>query len=185
MEWRSVIGFEGLYEVSDAGLVRSVARTVVDYGGRGGARRERSYKSMPIALHKPKSKNGRVCVTLKKEGKATQRLVSHLVAFAFLGPRPDGHHIAHNDGNLDNNSLANLRYATPKENAADKLLHGTQTFGEQHHCSKLTHRDVSMVCQLRDIGYSSRRIKQILDLPVSSTAIRHIMAGRTWNYASK
>ena len=55
--------------------------------------------------------------------------VHQLVLEAFVGPRPARHQAAHGDGNPLNNTLANLRWATPKENEADKRLHGTLPVG--------------------------------------------------------
>jgi hypothetical protein len=51
--------------------------------------------------------------------------VSRLVLRAFVGEPAPGYHAAHIDGNPSNNVLANLRFCSPVENAADKRLHGT------------------------------------------------------------
>lgn len=53
------------------------------------------------------------------------RLVHVMVLEAFVGPRPDGYHAAHEDGTRDNNRLSNLAWKTPAENAADRRRHGT------------------------------------------------------------
>jgi hypothetical protein len=54
-------------------------------------------------------------------------VVGELVLRAFVGPRPATHyHAAHNNGRPHDNRLTNLRWATPKENDADKDLHGTR-----------------------------------------------------------
>jgi hypothetical protein len=64
--------------------------------------------------------------------------VHHLVLEAFVGPRPAGHEAAHGDGDKTNNALANLRWATPKENAADRYRHGTVLFGTRHPLGRKT-----------------------------------------------
>lgn len=51
--------------------------------------------------------------------------VHHLVARAFLGPRPEGAEIRHLDGNCRNNAATNLAYGTRQENVQDSLRHGT------------------------------------------------------------
>jgi hypothetical protein len=57
---------------------------------------------------------------------------------AFIGPKPDGMVVCHNDGDKLNNHYANLRYDTHKSNASDMLLHGTRPLGERVHNAKLT-----------------------------------------------
>jgi hypothetical protein len=75
-------------------------------------------------------------VRLSRDGIKTAQLVHRLVAFAFVGPQPSSRHqIAHNDGNPRNNRASNLRWATVKENAADRAGHGRVPTGETH-CSK-------------------------------------------------
>ena len=77
------------------------------------------------------STNGRIRVTLTPYrdgrhypmvtiGKASHR-VHCLVALAFLGERPPGQHVCHNDGSTTNNRPDNLRYDTPSANAIDAL----------------------------------------------------------------
>jgi hypothetical protein len=61
---------------------------------------------------------------------------------AFIGPRPDGMSVCHNDGDLLNNHYTNLRYDTPKANTADMLIHGTRPLGERVHNAKLTDEQV-------------------------------------------
>lgn len=54
--------------------------------------------------------------------------VHRAVAIAFLGAPPtEGHQVAHKDGNRQNNAASNLRWATPRENCADRLIHGAKT----------------------------------------------------------
>jgi hypothetical protein len=64
-------------------------------------------------------------VTMQLVGATKRHAVHRLMALAFLGEPPAGCQVAHNDGNPRNNTVANLRWATAKENQADRLLHGT------------------------------------------------------------
>lgn len=57
--------------------------------------------------------------------RGVHRTMHSLVMEAFVGPRPEGMQVCHNDGNRENNRLSNLRYDTPSANAADRYLHGT------------------------------------------------------------
>lgn len=112
-EWRPVVGYEGLYEVSDLGRVRSLDR-IVNY--RDG--RRFTYKGVSLVL----SDNGYgyAVVTLSK-GKDSKkvRLVHSLVLESFEGPRPPKLDICHRDNDKRNNRLENLRYDTRVGNLAD------------------------------------------------------------------
>ena len=103
-EWRPVVGWRGCYEVSDHGSVRN-ART-----GR--------------CLRPTETPRCRVVLQARPRV-PKQTLVPILVAAAFIGPRPEGLQVCHNDGDVRNNHVANLRYDTPKGNNDDKYDHGT------------------------------------------------------------
>jgi hypothetical protein len=61
-----------------------------------------------------------------------------IVAETFYGPCPSGMECRHLDGDPTNNDVLNLRWGTPRDNAADKAAHGTQTAGESCGTAKLT-----------------------------------------------
>ena len=94
--WQPVEGYEGLYEVSDQGRVRSKAK------GR--------------ILRPSSSGPGYSAVVLSKHGKVKTRYIHHLVAFAFIGKRPDGMDINHKDCDKENNAVSNLEYISHGEN---------------------------------------------------------------------
>lgn len=116
-QWRAVVGFEGQYEVSDFGRVRSLDRmlpwkrtlrtgTIVDCMRRHAGR-----------LMTPQAKEaGHLWVQL---GRGTQVYVHHLVLEAFVGPCPAGKIGLHWDDDPSNNSLPNLRWGTHADNFAD------------------------------------------------------------------
>ena len=145
MEWRDVKGWEGAYQVSDAGDVRSVDRRfpVVNRFGNTENRLHRGKE-----LRAGKAKNGYKMVSLTLPGrKRLCAYVHHLVAEAFLGPKPEGAEVCHNDGTRDNNEVGNLRYDSRSANALDRHAHGTmnQARGEQHYFAKLSERDVRCI----------------------------------------
>ena len=94
--WQPIEGYEGLYEVSDQGQVRSKAK------GR--------------ILRPRASGPGYSAVSLSKHGKVKNRYIHHLVAFAFIGKRPDGMDINHKDCDKENNAVSNLEYISHGEN---------------------------------------------------------------------
>jgi HNH endonuclease/NUMOD4 motif len=112
--WRPVLGYEGLYEVSDLGRVRSLDRIVRNgYGTRKHAGRI-------LAL----GKRTYWLATLSKDGVRKSHDVHVLVAEAFLGPRPPGMYCCHHDDDKDNNRADNLRWDTPGNNNRDTVRNG-------------------------------------------------------------
>ena len=128
-EWRPVVGWEGLYEVSDQGRVRSFDRTVHCKNGR-----TRRYKGR---LLKPqKSRDGYLRVALCRGDKPRRRYIHRLVLAAFAGPCPDGMETRHMNGNPSDNRLANLQYGTHSENNLDRVKHGTHQETRKTHCPR-------------------------------------------------
>ena len=119
--WRVVEGFPS-YSVSNRGRVRRTARA----------------RGTPAGILKnSRDRNGYAVVNLHQDRKQTKVYVHRLVARAFLGPQPNGMHVAHWDGDGMNADASNLRWATQSENESDKRRHGranyasgSRTFGE-------------------------------------------------------
>ncbi|AEK07107.1 hypothetical protein JOEDIRT_76 [Mycobacterium phage JoeDirt] len=119
-EWRDVPGWEGLYQVSSLGRVRSVERLAIQKRwGRPNVRvvRERILKPYTSGPKPPIY----LMVRLYRDGKKTQRKVHHLVAEAFLGPKPfEDAKVLHWDDDQSNNRADNLRWGTQSENCFDR-----------------------------------------------------------------
>lgn len=122
-EWRPIPGYEGSYEVSDLGEVRSLDR--LTDRGRNWRGRVMSPAPMP---------SGYQIVTLWRDGKQRTALVHRLVLEAFVGPPAPGQEVRHYDGNPANNALENLAWGTHAENEADKIAHGTHPHASKTHC---------------------------------------------------
>lgn len=178
-EWRAIPGYEGRYEVSDAGRVRSLDRVVQFVRhGRTICQRRKGVLLKPII--DPCS--GYVRVTLYKGSKETMKpaCVHVLVALAFIGPAPEGREVCHNDGKRDNPALSNLRYDTPRGNSADMALHGTRLFGEKQPKAKLTEAAV-----LEIIATPRGDTKRLAEkFGVNRVTIKRIRRGRGWNHVS-
>lgn len=125
--WACVPGYDGFYEVSNYGDVRSLTR-FVPYGRHKGA----TYKGREL---KQFLTCNYLSVKLAKAGVTKTIYVHELVLLAFEGPRPDlgsRGEIRHLDGDKLNNSLINLKYGTTKENAADRKLHAMGLVADKH-----------------------------------------------------
>lgn len=122
-EWRDIPGWDELYQVSNLGRVRSLDRVVNYSDGRVRHFKGKILKSRYIPESKYRLPYERV--DLVSQGKKETTYVHRLVMLAFVGPCPEGMEIDHTDNNPKNNQLVNLRYVTPKENNAKKVLFGT------------------------------------------------------------
>ena len=123
--WRPVPDWEGLYEVSDKGRVRSVDRVVQFADGRTRRYRGRVLK-LKLNVH------GYPLAPLCRGEVKRWALVHRLVLTAFVGPCPAEQEGCHNDGDPTNAKLRNLRWDTRKANHADKRKHGTMLCGATH-----------------------------------------------------
>jgi hypothetical protein len=126
--WRPVVGYEGRYEVSDQGQVRSRDRNV-SYVVNGQTRN----RFFPGRMLSPQTgtTGGYVHVVLPGLGTVN---VQRLVMAAFVGPRPAGLVICHNNGDGADNRLENLRYDTQSENLKDAVTHKTNWQTVKTHC---------------------------------------------------
>ena len=114
--WKDVVGYEGYYQVSNLGNVRSCDRSVLALN-KYGNETPRNLRGSEMILRENKKDPGRKVVKLCKDGKTKQFKVHRLVAFAFLGyDFFDGAEVNHIDENPSNNRLENLEWVTRKEN---------------------------------------------------------------------
>lgn len=173
-EWRPVAGFEGLYEVSSFGRVRSLDRIVAQL--YRGTLHDHLYRGRTLR-HAITGDSPYPRVRLSKSGAITDFNVHTLVASAFLGPCPDNLEVCHNDGNGQNNVPTNLRYDTCAGNMADKRLHGTHLFGARHPGAKFTEDEVAKIKALA--GKVTQRALAA-KYGVGHRAIGDIFRGHTW-----
>ena len=117
-QWLPVPGFEGYYEVSDHGHVRSLDRIVAGVTPTGlpceQLRRGRMLTPSPDS-------SGHLKVNLSVDGVIEAKFVHQLVLEVFVGPRPDGLVACHYDDVKSNNHVSNLRWDTVSANSRDRL----------------------------------------------------------------
>lgn len=179
-EWRDVIGFEGVYSVSNLGRVRR------DLNSRGVFQDKRILK---LAI----KKDGYLDVTLSRPGLRKHVKVHKLVAAAFLG-NAAGRTVNHKDGNKSNNCLENLEYLTQSENVRHAFQTGLKipargirsgrytkpektARGEKHGNAKLKDADIPRIFEMRKSGLLLREIGDRLG--VTKNCISLILKGKS------
>lgn len=160
------MGFEGIYEVSDLGNVRSSTTRRNTYKGR---------------VLKPKVRGGYLRFGLTNlEGKTRWFTGSRLVAQHFIPNPEDKPHVNHKDGNKKNNAVPNLEWATESENVQHAHDTGLNLRGEQRHLSKLKKEDIPIIRALLAEGYSGDYIAR--QFGVSGVTIYSIKNKKSWKW---
>lgn len=137
--WRYVVGFVG-YAVSDRGDFVTCRTT-----GRAARMTRTTFLLSWRPLASQPNREGYLHVRLCGGGKLRKVTVHRLVLEAFVGPCPPGQETRHLNGvRTDNRFPENLKWGTPKEQAADKAAHGTQVRGQQVYAAKLTDFQVAL-----------------------------------------
>jgi len=172
--WRTIPGYKGYYEVSNRGRVRSLDRIITDSLGRISRLRGRI-----LRLH-PTSDGNHRSILLAKNGINKRMLVHVIVARVFIGKKPKGKCVAHNNGRGWDNNVKNLRYDTMAGNHADKIKHGTDQRGEKHGRAKLTEEKVRVIRELRKQGKTCVSLARRFG--VSSPHISFICSRRFWRH---
>ena len=162
--WKDISGFEGYYQVSDKGRVRSLDRKVWS------EKRGTSYSRKGDVL-KPINTDGYHYVILSKFGEYAHKRVHRLVAEAFIPNPKKLNYVNHKDENKHNNMLENLEWCTPKYNVyygenskvrpviATNMLTGEQTtYPSMREAARLggfNQSSISLACKgkLKTHGY--------------------------------
>lgn len=174
-EWRPVVDWEGFYEVSSLGRVRSLDRVINMKNSHGTVSRH-FRRGMILQPHL--NPDGYLIVTLSKGGFKRKFFVHSIVIVSFVGPRPEGRqHCAHKDCNKLNNRATNLAWKTPQANMFDSLDFNMQAVGERVATAKLTAADVM---EIRAASSSLRA--QARRFGVSLQTIKLIRNRRTWRH---
>lgn len=126
-KWLPVVGYEGRYEVSNYGRVRSLC-------WRGGSSLQQRDKSRSRPMRPQKSTTGYRYVTLHKDGSRRNKLIHQLVARAFIGLPSEDQEVRHLDGTRTNNRVENLMWGTRSENIYDAVAHGTHYMASREKC---------------------------------------------------
>lgn len=163
-EWRTIDGFEGLYEICIDGRVRSWKTP----GNRG---RSESPREIVIKT----DRINRRYVTLYERRVSHNRFIHTLIMACFVGPRPSGLEICHYNGDSTDNRVENLRYDTHVANMADRDRHGrTQLCG-------LVRLNESQVREIRSARADGTPVKILAaQYGVVEPTISRIATGARW-----
>lgn len=167
-DWRPVKGFEGFYEVSREGRIRSLDR--VTYGRNKSLRTVRGKDLTP----KINNVSGYHQVALSVGGQVRYEYIHRIVCQAYSGPPPtEKHEVCHWDGDRANNLASNLRWGTRAENHRDKKRHGTHDSPK-----KLTRQSAEEIRELKRSGERSVDIANTYG--VTPGNVDQIVRGRIW-----
>ena len=182
-EWKPVVGYEGLYEISSHGNVRSLDRVI----------RITNHKYLSKIIHIGKERKkvldakGYYYIIVHNSGKRKGYKIHRMVADAFI-PNPfKKPHVNHIDGNPINNCLSNLEWCTPLENVRhSRYVLNRKTFvrGDIHYCAKLKEKDINNIIKLR--VYEKYKLKDICKIyGISGSTICDILHNRTWKHVKR
>lgn len=167
-KWRPAPGFEGLYEVSSLGRVKSLARTTSQ-----GVRLKETIRKASA------QKSGHLWLRFCKNGRRTKQNIHRLVLETFVGPCPEGLETCHHDDDPANNTLENLRWGTRSSNMRDRIRNGRAIgligSGRPHPNRKLNNEQVLEIRGLMRSGQSQMAIARIFG--VSQNLVSKIKRG--------
>lgn len=169
--WLAIVDYEGMYEVSNLGRVKSLDR--VD--SRGWAIKGRIMKMFL-------NRAGYFKVQLFCNGKPSTRLVSRLVAQAFISNPENKPTVNHLNGNKASNVVENLEWATHEENSKHAVATGLRppNRGIKNGQSKLTPALIHRARTLNEVGHGQRKIAKLFG--VSKSCIASALKGTNWKH---
>jgi hypothetical protein len=129
--WKAIPEFEGLYEVSSLGRIRSLDRIVEKRDRHTGAVMKQLYRGK-ILKQNERGDCGHLYVHIGVCGKKKKISVHRAVLLAFVGEAPEGFEACHNNGDAKDNRISNLRWDTHLNNNRDRKAHGHYSDNEQH-----------------------------------------------------
>lgn len=170
-----MVGFEGFYEVSAQGPIRSVPRTTIRSNGS-----PLTVRGLVLAS-KPWGDDEYPHVTLHRPGKTTTVRVHVVVLEAFIGPRPLGHVGRHADDDPMNNAASNLSWGLPLDNSADMVANGGSTKGTRNPQAKLTEPQVVEIRRLyRAGGCSYAALAE--EFGIGMVTVADIITRKSWSH---
>jgi hypothetical protein len=165
--WAQIKGFEGVYEVSTLGRIRSLDRPQRVRGN--------GISLQKGAILKQWKQGSYMYCDLRMPSIKKKARIHVVVLETFVCARPDGMVACHNNGDSTDNRLCNLRWDTPEKNAKDKILHGTHKYGELCPKAKLTEDQAIAILESTKTYAETAK-----EFGVCKSTVTHIKTGRNW-----
>lgn len=168
--WKSIPGYEDIYEASSLGRVRSLARTLSD---------GRKWKAR--ILKQVHHGQGYLLCVLSKDGKTSLYLTHRLIMMAFDGPISDGYNVHHNNNDRTDNRLENLSCLPTGIHNGLHYTSRKPCCGENIGVSKLTERDVIAIRAAYATGkFFHRELAKLFG--VHKSHISRIINRKSWTH---
>ena len=164
--WKDIKGYEGLYQVSDAGRVKMI-----------------SLKGKPTntILKLQINHRGYQWTLLSKPGHKRKGFrIGRLVLTAFVGEPMPGEECNHLNADKLDDHLENLEWASPKENMRHAKEHGLILRGEEVALSVLKESDIPEIFRMKKKGKSHKEIGEIFDVHHKTIAV--VLSRKTWSH---
>lgn len=177
-QWKQISGYEGFYEVSNLGRVRSVRRTFTRSDGK--------VKTFQGKILSPgKKTNGYLFVGFSRIGKRKAHHIHRLVASAFIPNPEDKPFVNHKNLDKSDNRASNLEWVTHSQNIQHAKDNGVydQYKGEGHWLTTLTDDEVIEIFRRAHNGELQSDIAQ--DYGISQTAVSRIKRHVAWSHVTK
>ena len=178
--WLDILNYEGYYQVSNYGNVRSLDRIIKDKNGR-----TQTIKGKVLKLRI--NSGGYYCVGLSKNGNKATFSVHQLIAQAFI-PNPENKRtVNHINGIKTDNNLSNLEWATYSENLVHAYDCGLrspvslESVGQKNYKRKLKPEQVIEIKRLLEAGGLTHK-EIATKFNVARSTIAGIKLGRSWRY---
>lgn len=165
-EWINIKGFEGYYQISNCGQVKSITRTIIYKDKRRWDIKERIL--IPYFNNK-----GYWYVNLSKNGKAKPCMIHQLVAKHFLQHKSDKPQVNHKDCNKNNNHADNLEFVNNSENQIHAVRNGFRG-------TKLSIEDVLYIRKHSCLATENLAKK----FNVSKSLINQVKSRKIWNHVT-
>lgn len=171
--WKDVEGFEGRYQVSNFGRVKSLDREITNLVGR-------TYSVKGVVLRQT-LRNGYQRVILSLDGKATHVSVHRLVALAFVANPENKEYVHHINSDKMNNHMDNLEWVTPLENSRDARRNNLYISGSRSPNSKL---EIEVIPNILDLYFNKGLFQSEIGekYNVSQSTISCVIRGESWHY---
>lgn len=174
-QWLPLVDFEGLYEVSDQGRIRTVPR---EYSDNSGFIKVSYIRKVPLRyLSLTPARCGYIMIGLSTHDKSkVKRMVHRLVANTFIPNPSNKKEVNHINGNKHDNRVENLEWCTPKENIQHSVKIGS-------HPTKLTKEKVLEIRRLYIRGYSGCNTSDLGKIyNISGATVSAIVNRKIWKH---